>query len=250
MKRLTKCAYVALMAIILTAAFAACSRSEELPLEIETTEIETLGTETPEYITIRGEQLSTSLTELSTASLGWQLTDEELVPLRHMVNLESLDLYIEHLSDFEPISVLPNLTHLTLFVTTSDIDLAPLAALSTLTNLFNLQMTMWQVDIADIDFTPLAGLTNFTHFGMIIDSTVPIDDLSPVAVLTNLTWLSIWDARLTDITPIAGMSGLTHLDLPFSRITDISPLAGLTNLQSLHLSDNRISDITPLAGLT
>ena len=74
--------------------------------------------------------------------------------------------------------------------------------------------------------------------------------LTPLAGLTNLTWLWLGGNSIADLTPLAGLTNLTRLALDHNRISDLTPLAGLTNLTWLRLGDNAISDLTPLAGLT
>jgi len=76
-----------------------------------------------------------------------------------------------------------------------------------------------------------------------------ITDISALANLTNLTFLSLPHNQVSDLTPLAGLTNLTHLDFHFNQITDITPLADLTNLTFLNLTSNPIADITPLAGL-
>ena len=59
-----------------------------------------------------------------------------------------------------------------------------------------------------------------------------------------------FDPYISDLTPLAGLTNLTELDLYNNKISDLTPLTGLTNLEWLNLSDNNISDLTPLTGLT
>ncbi|MFC1718547.1 leucine-rich repeat domain-containing protein [Candidatus Poribacteria bacterium] len=80
-----------------------------------------------------------------------------------------------------------------------------------------------------------------------------ISDISPLANLTNLSYLSIWKNQIDDISPLTNLTNLEHLDFGWgggNQISDISPLAGLTKLTLLNLNDNTISDISPLANLT
>ena len=78
-----------------------------------------------------------------------------------------------------------------------------------------------------------------------------ITDLQPLAALTALVSLHIWDNKhLSDIRPLAGLVHLESLSLAGNAIRDISPLANLKKLQQLHLGDNRIEAISPLSALT
>jgi internalin A len=64
----------------------------------------------PEYITIRGERYSTALTSLNLR--GIDLTDEEIVPLRYMTNLQYLSLGNNEITDIIPLADLENLMSL------------------------------------------------------------------------------------------------------------------------------------------
>ena len=97
------------------------------------------------------------------------------------------------------------------------------------------------------DLSPLAGLTNLTWLFLGSNS---ISDLSPVAGLTNLTNLGLGSNTISDLSPVAGLTNLTSLSLDNNTISDLSPVAGLTNLTSLILRNNTISDLSPVAGLT
>ena len=184
--------------------------------------------EIPAYITIRGQQFSTALTEFNHHQISYltNLTDEEIASFRYMINL----------------------THLNLDFGGSVPDLASLAVLAYMPNLTHFSLSLWEMDISDVDFTPLDSLTNLTHFGL-MSGFNEITDLTPLADLTAVTFLGLWHNEINDLTPLAGLTNLTELDLSWNHITDITPLAGLTNLTRLNMSRNHIHDITPLAGL-
>jgi|GEM_PF-2225566 len=200
----------------------------------------------PAYITIGGEQFSTDLTELF---LGGVLTNEDLVPLRYMTNLESLWLgggpasYPGGFTDLSPIAGLTHLRNLAL-------DSTYLSDLSPLANLTNLTMIQaWGSQIADL--TPLTGLVNLDLLSI---AGSQIIDLSPISGLTNLTVLDLSFGQIADITPLSGLTNLRRLNLDRNQITDVSPLASLANagrseLEDLNLRGNQISDISLLANL-
>ena len=71
-------------------------------------------------------------------------------------------------------------------------------------------------------------------------------DVSPLAGLTNLIGLSLWENQIVDVSPLAGLTNLTELSLGYNPLVDVSPLAGLTNLILLDLRDNQIVDMCPL----
>ena len=97
------------------------------------------------------------------------------------------------------------------------------------------------------DLSPLAALTNLTWLNL---SQNNITDLSPLAALTNLTWLDIGGNNFSNISSVSGLINLTALRLWRNNIEDISPVADLTHLTELNLNHNNISNISPVAGLT
>ena len=182
----------------------------------------------PEYITIRGEQYSTSLTNLALRASN--LTNEDIVPLRYMINLTNLDLGGNALSDITPLAGLTNLRVLRLQNNLIH-DISPLAGLTNLT-------------VLALNYTPFIGWTNIGR------NKNQIRDITPLAGLTNLNELFLCYNQISNLTPLAGLTNLWALVIADNQISDVSPLAGLTNLNTLILWNNQISNITPLAGLT
>ena len=205
-------------------------------------------------ITIRGQQYSTDLTELTINGAG--LTSEDIVPLRYMTNLRSLNLENNQISDITPLAGLTGLTRLSMGENLIS-DLTPLAGLTNLTYLY--------IGFNQIrDITPLAGLTNMMYLWLENRSSTSlvnqdnfrlngrnqISDLSPIAGMTNLRELHVGQNMIRDLSPLAGMTNLGILYIWRNPISDLSPLAGLTNLYWMSAWDCQISDLSPLAGLT
>jgi Leucine-rich repeat (LRR) protein len=188
------------------------------------------------YVTIRGEQLSSALTELNLSEMN--LTDEEIAPLAGLTNLTELNLRSNGISDLTPLASLNNLTRLDLESNRIS-DVSPLANLTNLTNLF-----LHNNRISDI--TPLANLTNLERLNFAINN---INDISALANLVNLRSLD-FSGNITDISPISDLTRLEILFITSSQVSDIKPLADLTNLRLLNLERNQISDISPLANMT
>ena len=185
----------------------------------------------PAYITIGDRQISTSETEL--VLYNDVLTNTDIIPLQYMVNLISLELWNNQISDLAPLAGLTNLTFLVLHANQVN-DLTPLAGLTNLTSL-----ELWDHQVSDL--IPLAGLTNLTF---LVLHGYQIGDLAPLAGLSNLTWLRLLNSQISDITPIAGLTNLTWLDLRGNQINDLTPFAGLTNLTRLYLHHRQITEIT------
>jgi Leucine Rich repeats (2 copies) len=76
-----------------------------------------------------------------------------------------------------------------------------------------------------------------------------IDDLSPLATLTNLKSLTIVNAHVSDIGQLSGLFNLQSLSLDNNRISDLSPLSDLTELQILSLYNNNVDDLTGIKSL-
>jgi|GEM_PF-2887613 len=124
-------------------------------------------------------------------------------------------------------------------VGTNDCELASGALLSrTLLILSNKGIT---------DVSPLAGLTHLEYLSLAKNA---ITDVSSLSGLTNLQELSLSKNEIKDVSPLAGLTNLKKLGLDYNQITDVSPLAGLTNLTTLGLSRNRITDVSSLSELT
>ncbi|MCV6636977.1 COR domain-containing protein, partial [Candidatus Albibeggiatoa sp. nov. NOAA] len=75
-------------------------------------------------------------------------------------------------------------------------------------------------------------------------------DVSPLAALTALTYLNLFDNQLSDVSPLAALTALTSLNLYNNQLGDVSPLAALTALTYLNLYNNQLGDVSPLAALT
>jgi Leucine-rich repeat (LRR) protein len=190
-----------------------------------------------EYITIKGERYSTSLTELNLSRMD--LTDTDIEPLKYMTSLTELNLDDNQISDIGPLSGLTNLT--VLWLDGNQISNAgPLSGLTNLTEL-------WFNDNQISDIGPLSGLINLTVLWL--DGN-QISDVSPLSGLTNLMGLGLDDNQISDISPLSGLTALEKIELVSNKISDISPLSGLTNLTTLWLRNNQIIDVSPLSGLT
>ena len=97
------------------------------------------------------------------------------------------------------------------------------------------------------DLTPLAGLTQLKYLCIRDNQS---SDLTPLASLTQLETLDIANNQISDLTPLAGLTQLRDLYIFNNQISDLTPLASLTQLETLDIFNNQISDLTPLASLT
>lgn len=97
------------------------------------------------------------------------------------------------------------------------------------------------------DLTPIAELTNLKTLGFGSWEPTFIEDISPIGNLTNLENLYIGANRASDISVIGNLVNLEELVLWRSVVDgDISFLANLENLEYLDLHSNGIEDISVL----
>ena len=75
-------------------------------------------------------------------------------------------------------------------------------------------------------------------------------DVTPLAGLNALEWLSLESTRVGDVSALANLTGLKTLHLTNTRVSDVSPLANLTGLEFLILNSTQVSDVSPLASLS
>ena len=97
------------------------------------------------------------------------------------------------------------------------------------------------------DVSGLARLTNLEWLSL---RSTGVSDVSGLARLTNLETLSLYHTDVSDISALAHLTNLTTLNLWNTDVSDISGLAHLTNLTTLNLYAPGISDVSGLAHLT
>ncbi len=122
-----------------------------------------------------------------------------------------------------------------------------LTGLEHATNLRDLRIAQNPIE----DLSPIANLTQLEELHFWQDPLRPTNlNLRPLTHLTNLRMLVLSGNGITDISPLANLQHLTRLYLDKNNIDDISPLADLVNLRELHIFQNPITDLSPLANLT
>ena len=197
---------------------------------VTTTVETTVTTAAPvEFITIKGVQYPTSLTELDLSSM--ELNDDDIKDLDKMVNLTSLCLYDNQISDISALNNLTNLSYLYL----GNNQISDISALSNLTNLTYLYLGDNQIS----DISALSNLTNLTELNL---NSNQISDISALSNLTNLSYLILAVNQISDISALNNLTNLTRLHLHGNQISDISALNNLANLSDVFLGDNQISE--------
>jgi len=184
------------------------------------------------YITIKGKQYSTSLTQLDLTQMGLQ--NEDIVPLQYMKNLTELVLARNQISDLTPLSGLAKLTNLGLQGNSIN-NLKPLSGLANLTKL-----TLWNNHINDL--APLSDLTKLTSLSLQVND---ISNLKPLSGLANLTELILWGNQISDVKPLSNLAKLTNLELNDNPITDWSPVAHVTSVVGRPESTKAPASVAP-----
>jgi hypothetical protein len=161
-----------------------------------------------------------------------------LRPLAGLTKLTTLDLKENQVEDITDLRGLVNLTELILWRN----EISDISPLSNLTALTDLQLNNNQI----ADTSSLWPLTKLTNLML---GANQITDISAVSRMKNLLALILHENKIRDLSPLSGLANLRVLNLDLCGITDISALAGITSLVDVHLSNNPISDISPLLGL-
>ena len=116
-------------------------------------------------------------------------------------------------------------------------EISDLTGLEYAVNLYSLLIPNHHVE----DLRPIADLTNLLYLGF---GRGPISDLTPLSGLVNLETLTIGGNQIVDVSPLAELVNLRVLKLARNQIEDFSPLTGLVNLEWLEIQRNRSSDIS------
>jgi internalin A len=96
------------------------------------------------------------------------------------------------------------------------------------------------------DLTPIANLTNLESLRASISK---VSDLKPLAKLVKLDRLDLARTAIRDIEPLRALVNLTELALDDTQILDVAALAPLTKLEKVSLKNTPVKDVGPLKGL-
>ena len=160
---------------------------------------------------------------------------QNLTGLEYAINLSTLILHFNSISDLTP---LQNLTNLTEFESTRS-SISNITPLRNLTKLTRLDLNANRI----IDISALQNLTSLRELDLGGNSIITITSLQN---LTNLNKLIFSNNFISDITPLQNLINLTRLDLEFNEIEDVAPLARLTNLKELLLYANPFRSHFPM----
>lgn len=168
-------------------------------------------TEIPENVRIGEISYSTGSNSLYLVNMD--LSDSDLANLKYMVNLTTLDLSGNNVSNLEILKDMTGLKSLS-------VEQTNVEDISVLERLFRLEKL---------------SLAN-----------APVDDLTPLSQLTELVELDLHETSVKDLSPLAGLDNLTELNISQSEVTDLSPLKDCDDLKLLIMEDCNVTDLTPL----
>ncbi|MBM6851552.1 protein kinase [Oscillibacter valericigenes] len=204
-------------------------------------------------VTIAGQEFSAAeeFVELKDTTL----TEADITTLQGMENLRRIyfdNVTVEN-NDLSWAAQLKNLTELTFNGFSGEVDLAPVAGL---TNLTELRIHSTQNGAGSgvyvKDLSVLSGLTQLEYLELEAPVLESLDGLEDMSALEELR-LTIGPG-LRDIGALSGLTELTSLQISnngdYPYIRDLSPLSGLTQLKTLEFWSYGIEDLAPLAGLT
>lgn len=113
------------------------------------------------------------------------------------------------------------------------------------TNLKYLSMSLEDIE----NITPLANLTNLEWLDL--DQNWKISDINPLKNLTKLKHLNLDGNLISDIIPLVNLSNLNYLNIMYNEdIIDISPIENILLLEELWISNSPIKNIEPIKKLT
>lgn len=240
MNKIVTCFVVALVLMGLTACtVASTEKMPELTAE-EATPSPTIEP-TPEPIVVFTDEVLEDLVRKAMNKPTEDITLAEAASITRL-NLE-MDggAKVPRVKQINDLRQFPNLTNLNLnwAINNGDvsIDLSPIADLTKLEYLY--LCCCGNVD----DIAPLAGLTGLKDLWLWGNN---ISDISVLAGMTQLESLWIKGNHISDISVIANMKKLVYLYMEDNNVSDVHPLAGLTMLDSLLTSGNPITDFAPL----
>jgi serine/threonine protein kinase len=171
-------------------------------------------TDIPKEVKIGSRSYPTSATSLDLESRN--LTDEDIANLKYMVNLHSLKMAGNNVTDLSVISRLYGLTYL-------DVGHNQLTDLSLLSGLINLETLL----VSSNQVTDLTPVEHLTHLVNLSAGNNPISDLSPLSELESLRMIAICDFRASSLEPLYPLTGLIELRITRGAYTD-------TELEALH----------------
>ncbi|MEL6104477.1 MAG: hypothetical protein AAFU85_00510 [Planctomycetota bacterium] len=169
----------------------------------------------------------------------WETSELHTLEISRVATLSALATYARKLRKLRTL----RLTWPTIAATTA-YDIAPIGDVLGLRDL-----SLWNCGAKSI--APLARLAKLRVLEIGGDTaSLPLEDLSPLRTLENLTELHLLISKIDDLMPLSGLSKLKTLSIQHSPVTNLKPLSKLHNLRQLSFYWTAASDLKPLEKLT
>jgi len=172
-------------------------------------------------------------------------TVTDLTPIAGLRQLRSLHLSANAVKTLAPLAGLPSLESLTFTCDGRAFADHDLVALESITTLRTLSLRNCS------QITSLHGVERMTNLAAVSLSASGVRDLRPLAPATKMTSLTIMagSGAITDITPLASMTSLSFLSIGGLKAADFTPLRSMSKLRFLDLSRTGIRDLSVLTGM-
>ncbi|MFC1785600.1 leucine-rich repeat domain-containing protein [Candidatus Neomarinimicrobiota bacterium] len=185
-----------------------------------------------------GDILSSDLAEITNISAR-DRNISNIYGIEFCINLDTLNLGMNQISDLIPLYYIRTLTRLILDNNTIE-DIEPLRELGRL-NFLDLNYNN------PSQISALSNLQNLTS--LFLDYTY-INDISPISSLINLNYLTLNGNPIDDFESLSGMDSLNGLELMDLNQFNISNIKDLINLQVLYLSNTPVLNLVPITNIT
>ena len=164
---------------------------------------------------------------------------ENIYGIEFCLNLDTLDIGENSISDLFPLSNLKQLSILN--VDNNKItDIEPLRGLGRLTNLYLNNNNLSSINA-------ISNLTKLTHLFL---NNTNIQDVSTLSNLLNLQYLTLSANPLNNFESINGINSLKTLELLDLEQFNFSDIKDITNLQTLYLTNTPVVNLDPVANIT
>lgn len=164
----------------------------------------------------------------------------DLTPIAKLSHVE--EVHVVTKASLAPLAAMPTLRRLAI---ATELDFGELSAFEKLSELDVLMANCGSACVATI------GTMTWLHSLDIAPRDVPARDLSPLARLTQLEALRIFDSELKDLSLLVRMKQLRKLSLQGNaKLSDIRQLSGLAELREVELTNgNAVHDARVLMKL-
>ena len=185
---------------------------------------------------------------------------DDIAALADLVNVGTLDLSGNRISDVSALSAMTKLRWLYLHNNAVD----DIAALADLVNVWTLNLSgnrisdvsalsamtkLRRLDLRDNAVADIAALAELVELKGLNLAGNAVADIAALAELAEVETLDLAGNGVDDLSALAAMTKLRRLDVGGNALADVAPLADLTSLKALLLSGNRIKDVSPLGRL-